>query len=241
MPSNKFREIQIGDIIEGIDGPVNRQAIIRYAKVSGDQNPIHTTYEVAMTAGLKGVIQHGLFSMGWLIKTLINWINHNGKLDKIQVQFRAMVRPNDLVHSKGEITRKFEENGEKFVELKLIQEAWSLLCKGLARTSDEPIDPNKIREILLNAKLGMEVAAEFKQGEINLIEKEKFELQADKLEIIPNSLSFWEAFTRGWLRPGEKIQVELNMNPPSHEGTFSFSLYRVSTSILGMALISIFS
>ena len=111
MLSNKFEEINAGDLIEGVDGPVNRAAINRYAETSGDRNQIHTTYGVAMVAGLKGVIQHGLFSLGWLIKTLTNWTSENGKLKHLNIQFRAMVRPNDIVYSKGTIIKKYQENG----------------------------------------------------------------------------------------------------------------------------------
>lgn len=109
--SNRFEEIAEGDIIEGIDGPVDRRAIQHYAETSGDRNPIHTTYSVAMAAGLGGVIQHGLFSMAWLIKTLTTWFQEQGRLKQINVQFRAMVRPGDMVYSKGKIIKKNQEKG----------------------------------------------------------------------------------------------------------------------------------
>ncbi|NVM28064.1 MAG: hypothetical protein HWN65_04395 [Candidatus Helarchaeota archaeon] len=234
MVSNKFGELKEGDLIEGIDGPVNRQAILRYAETSGDRNPIHTTYEVAMAAGLKGVIQHGLFSMAWLIKTLTNWLGDEGKLKQINIQFRAMVRPNDMVYSKGKIIKKYKENGEKLVDLELIQEAWSLLCRGTARASDKSIDEETFQNLLSNAELGMEIKAKITNGEVNLVEKEKLELNVEGLEIIPNSLSYWEAFTRGWNRKGEKIQVKLT--EPPENGQAKFEIYKVSNSIKGSAI-----
>lgn len=235
MLSNKFGAVEIGDIIKGIDGPVNRQALIRYAETSGDRNPIHTTYEVAMAAGLKGVIQHGLFSMAWLIKTLINWIGDNGKLERINIQFRAMVRPNDMVHSRGKIVKKYQENGKNLVDLEIIQEAWGLICKGTAIASNKSIDPDTFQNLLLNVELGLNIESKIVNGEVNTVEKENLELKADAIEVVPKSLSFGEAFTRGWYRKGDKIQVKLAS--PLENGKANFELYKVSSSIRGTATV----
>ena len=237
MISNKFEEVSEGDLLEGVDGPVNRQAIIRYAETSGDRNPIHTTYKVAAAAGLRGVIQHGLFSMAWLIKTLTNWISNNGKLKRIDVQFRSMVRPNDMIHSKARCVKKYQENGQKFVDLALIQEAWSLLCRGVAQVTDKTIDIDMVQKALANAKLGMGLELEIANGEIKVINQERFELKTDtgKITIVPNSLSFWEYFTMGWCRAGDKIQAKLV--GPLENGKAEFEIYKISNSIEGTATI----
>jgi acyl dehydratase len=237
MVANKFEEIREGDTLEGMDGPVNRQSIIRYAESSGDRNPIHTTYKIAAAAGLRGVIQHGLFSMAWLIKTLTNWISNNGRLKKIDVQFRSMVRPNDIIYSKARFVKKYQEKGKKLVDLALIQEAWSLLCRGIAQTSDKTIDADTFQKSLVNAKLGMGLELEIANGEIKLINQERFELKMDndKISIISNSLSFWEYFTMGWCKAGDKIQVKLL--GPLENGKVEFEIYKISNSIEGTATV----
>jgi len=235
MLSNKFEEINAGDLIEGVDGPVNRAAINRYAETSGDRNPIHTTYGVAMAAGLKGVIQHGLFSLGWLIKTLTNWTSDNGKLKHLNIQFRAMVRPNDIVYSKGTIIKKYQENDQNFVELEVVQEAWSLLCKGTAQSTDKTIDPEQFKTLLSNAKFRIDTQMNLDNGEIQALAQNNLEFQAEGLEIIPNTLSFWEALIRGWPRKGEKI--ELKLTSPLKDGMAEFEIHRASRSIQGTAII----
>jgi acyl dehydratase len=237
MVLNKFEAISEGNfLLEGVDGPVNRQAIRKYAETSGDRNPIHTTYKVAAAAGLRGVIQHGLFSMAWLIKTLTNWISNNGRLKKIDVQFRSMVRPNDMIHSKAQCIKKYQENGQKCVDLTLVQEAWSLLCRGVVQVSDKTIDVDMVQKALANAKLGMGLELEMANGEIKGINQERFELKTDneKIIIVPNSLSFWEYFTMGWCRAGDKIQVKLM--EPLEKGKAEFEMYKVSNSIEGTAM-----
>ena len=233
MLSNNFGNIEVGNIVEAIDGPVQRPDINRYAETSGDRNPIHTTYKVAMAAGLNGVIQHGLFSMAWLIKTFTNWLGEKGKLEDIDIQFRAMVRPNDMVHSKGKIIKKYQENGKKLADLEIVQEAWSLLCKGKAQASDKSIDAEAFQKLLSNVKLGIEIASEIENGEIKAVNKSKVELNAEGIEILPNTLSFWESFIRGWFRKGDKIVVKLE-NPPE-DGQADFAIYKVSNSIKGTA------
>lgn len=235
MLSNNYGKIKVGNIIEGVDGPVNRPDINRYAETSGDRNPIHTTYKVAMAAGLNGVIQHGLFSMAWLIKTFTNWLGDKGKLRDIEIQFRAMVRPNDVVHSKGKVIKKYQEKGKNLADLELVQEAWSLLCKGKAQASNKSIDAETFQKLLSKVKLGIEIESEIENGEIKSIDKSNIELNAEGIEIIPNSLSFWESFIRGWFRKGDKIRVKLE-NPPE-DGQANFAIYKVSNSIKGTATV----
>jgi acyl dehydratase len=235
MISNNYDEIELGNTLEGVDGPVRRQAINHYAETSGDRNPIHTTYKVAMAAGLSGVIQHGLFSMAWLIKTFTDWLHERGKLEKIDIQFRAMVRPNDLVYSKGKVIKKYKENGKKLMDLEINQEAWGLLCKGIAQAMDKSIDADAFQKLLSNVKLGIEIESEIEAGEVKIVEKQNLKFESDGIEVLPNSLSFWEAFTRGWYRKGDKIRVKL-LDPPEN-GKAEFAIYKVSNSIKGTATV----
>ena len=234
--SNEFEEIVEGDIIEGIDGPVDRRAIQRYAETSGDRNPIHTTYSVAMPV-LGGVIQHGLFSLAWLIKTLTTWFQERGRLKQINVQFRAMVRPGDIICSKGKVLKKYQEKGQKLVELELAQEAWSLLCKGTGQAMDQAIDTEGFKELLSNITLKMDLETIINEGKIKEIPIREIYLNTDAIEIIPKTLSFWEAFTQGWCAEGDTIQVKVEK--PPEDGKAEFEIYRVSNSIVGTATISL--
>ncbi len=237
MTSNLFDEIELGDLIEGVDGPVTRKAINRYAEISGDRNPIHTTYEVAMAAGLGGVIQHGLFSMGWLIKTVSNWVGENGKLMQINIQFRAMVRPNDLVYNRGKIIKRYRVNGEKLVDLEINQEAWGLLCKGTAQAADRSITEQDLMRLLATAKLSLGLESQIMDGEFKSKEQGELSFAAAGVEVLPKTLSFWETFTRGWYKAGDKIRVEL-ATPPEN-GKAPFAIYKVSNSIKGTATVSL--
>ncbi|MBT3432967.1 MAG: dehydratase, partial [Nitrospinaceae bacterium] len=51
---------------EIIKDPIAKVQLVMYAGASGDFNPIHTDDEAAQARGLKGVIAHGMLSMGFL-------------------------------------------------------------------------------------------------------------------------------------------------------------------------------
>ena len=64
----KIAEIQVGQVIRNEFDQITRELLKKYAKASGDTNPIHTNDTIAEKAGLKGVIAHGLFSFGFITK-----------------------------------------------------------------------------------------------------------------------------------------------------------------------------
>lgn len=239
MLTNYFGEVKIGDLITGVDGPVTRRDIIRYAEVSGDRNPIHTTYEVAMATGLKGVIQHGLFSLGWLIKTLMNWVQDKGKLEHIRIQFRAMVRPNDIIYSYGRIIKKYKKDQKNCVDLELYQEAQSLLCKGVVQAEDKTLTQQAIEQLLSKVRIGLEIQADIEDGRLKNSGPNKMTFEADGFHVDYQFLSFWEGFTRGWFQQGDEIRIKLPAPPIN--GKALVEMYKVSRSIQGVATISLTS
>ena len=52
---------------------VTRADLVRYAKASGDHNPIHQDDEVARSVGLPGVIAHGMYTMALAARAVAEW------------------------------------------------------------------------------------------------------------------------------------------------------------------------
>lgn len=92
-------DLNIGQVIKNEFEGITRDLLKQYAKASGDTNPIHTSDIVAERAGLKGVIAHGLLSLGFITKLFEDFLEHGkfGTLIDISVQMRAMVRVSDLL------------------------------------------------------------------------------------------------------------------------------------------------
>ena len=88
----------------------------RYAKASGDMNPIHTDPEVAKAAGLPDVILHGLCTMAFAARALVDGVldGEVEKLERIKVRFAKPVFPGD------ELTTRIWEGGESDWEFDMV-------------------------------------------------------------------------------------------------------------------------
>jgi acyl dehydratase len=117
LPS--FDTLQVGDAIPVLAlPPVSRLTLALYCGASGDHNPIHVDTDFARIAGLPDVIAHGMLSMAWLARLLTNWVPQTAIRD-YSVRFAAMTHVHENITCTGQVTEKFEENGERRVRLSL--------------------------------------------------------------------------------------------------------------------------
>ena len=140
----KFDGVNVDDEISFVYGPITRDGLKAYAKASGDVNPIHQNPEIAKKAGLGDVISHGLFNMAHVNHMLADWAGKNGMVKMIDIQMRKSGRVDDMLTSKGKITKKYEEGGEKLVDLDVWQESKTLVTpekeeKGYFKEGDDYI------------------------------------------------------------------------------------------------------
>ena len=87
---------------------VDKYQPVYYAGASGDFNPIHIDDDYAKKAGLGGVILHGLCTMAFAYKAVME-DKDPSLLKKISVRFRNIVRINDKLKI---IYKALEENNE---------------------------------------------------------------------------------------------------------------------------------
>ncbi len=63
-----------GEAIGGQDfGPFERETLVRYALVSGDDNPLHLDPEAAKAAGLAGPPVHGMLMLSCFEPLIMGW------------------------------------------------------------------------------------------------------------------------------------------------------------------------
>jgi acyl dehydratase len=135
-----FDKINVGDEFSFVKGPITREGIQAYGKASGDINPIHMNEKAAIRAGLGDVIAHGLYNMAHVNQMLADWAGEKGMVRKLDVEFRGMVRIGDMLTCKGKITRKYEEDGKKCVDLDVWQESKTLVSKSSATIPKKAIE-----------------------------------------------------------------------------------------------------
>jgi acyl dehydratase len=147
-----------GDKISSEFDGLTRDLIVQYANSSGDTNPIHTRDEVAERMGLKGVIAHGLFSLGFIVKLLDELVKDTGEILKTFGEMRGQVRPGDKLIT--ELTVKSVEGNvvnfdvlqKTITKIKIekdgkLVESFEAEEKGWISTKDVTLNLVKSREI----------------------------------------------------------------------------------------------
>lgn len=101
-------QIETGESLPEITlEPVTRLDLIKYARASGDYNPIHTIDEEAKKAGLPGIIAHGMWTMGNLAKLFTPYYE-DGFIEDYSVRFKGMVFLGDTITLKAVLLEKSE-------------------------------------------------------------------------------------------------------------------------------------
>jgi acyl dehydratase len=93
--------------------PIDRDQTYRYKEASGDFNPIHVDENFAKMAGLPGIIVHGLCTMAFTSKVIIDEICGGDplKLKRLRVRFTRPVLPGQIITTK--VWRDGDREGRK--------------------------------------------------------------------------------------------------------------------------------
>ncbi|MBM4256743.1 MAG: dehydratase [Deltaproteobacteria bacterium] len=85
----------LGEPLFRVRQKIDDDQTYRYAKASGDYNPIHVDENVAKLAGLPGIIVHGLCTMAFASKVMIDRVcgSDPRRLRRLRVRFSRPVLP----------------------------------------------------------------------------------------------------------------------------------------------------
>ena len=87
-----------------ISEPVTTRQLVMYAGASGDFNPIHYDPDYAVSAGLGGIIAHGMLTMGMAGRCVTDWAGPGRMCTAIRGRFLHPVKPGDCVTYELEVT-----------------------------------------------------------------------------------------------------------------------------------------
>ncbi|MHA1752005.1 MAG: MaoC/PaaZ C-terminal domain-containing protein [Candidatus Helarchaeota archaeon] len=228
----KWDDLKVGEVGPSMEyGPLTRNEFKVYANAGGDTNPIHQDYVAAIRAGNKGIIAHGLYSHAMLGKMLTDWVGadnvraYNGRMV-------GMTRPGDIVYFTGIVTKKYEKDGEKLVDLDIKATTKTYYVRGEAK-ADSSLSDEEILKRLANGNVKVNIEWPF-QSEM------KFELmvEAEGIEFNPKRLTGEEALIRNWLRAG-RDQISAEFLGKRKRDKFWFGIIRLRDSIVGTATVAI--
>jgi acyl dehydratase len=81
---------------------IDQDQTVRYAAASGDYNPIHIDDNAAKMAGLPGVVVHGLCTMAFTAKVIVDSLcgGNSSRLKRLAAHFSRPVFPGDTITTK---------------------------------------------------------------------------------------------------------------------------------------------
>lgn len=116
----RWRDLQEGSEPKArVVGPVTRTDFVRYQGASGDMNPIHHDEEFAKKAGYPAPLAVGMFQAGVLNAWATDWLGPEN-VRRTRIRWKEQVWPGDVLTFSGKIARKYEDGGEKKVDLELV-------------------------------------------------------------------------------------------------------------------------
>ena len=111
--------ILVGHAIpEVIIEPLQQQDLIKYAKASGDYNPIHLDKNFANNVGLDNVIVHGMLIMAHLGKSIANSMT-TSYLKHFSVQFSSITTLGEKLICSGQVIKIEKDKEKKIISLNL--------------------------------------------------------------------------------------------------------------------------
>lgn len=81
----------VGAIVAERTIHLTRDSLVRYAGASGDFNPIHYRDDLAQSAGLPGVLAHGMLTMGVAVQPVVDWLGERGTVLECTARFTRPV------------------------------------------------------------------------------------------------------------------------------------------------------
>ena len=117
MTPPNFDTLSLGDEIPSLTlPPVTRHTLAVYCGASGDHNPLHVDFDFARAAGLDDVIAHGMLIMGYMGRTVTDWVPQTA-LRSFNTRFMAMTKIGNQITCTARITEKSQVAKERRVRL----------------------------------------------------------------------------------------------------------------------------
>ena len=106
--------MNIGDQLPRVERLIDQDRVERYAKASGDFNPVHIDHEFAKSSQFGRRIAHGMMIAASISEIMtaafkMDWLRSG----RMKLRFRAPVYPGDTIVAQGEIKDIREKDGKR--------------------------------------------------------------------------------------------------------------------------------
>jgi hypothetical protein len=114
--ADPFFQLSEGDPLPTLLKSPNYDQLVAWAGASRDRFAIHLNPDVAHEAGLPGVIVHGALKASFMAQLLVEWAGANGTLRELDVEYRGIDQPGQLLTITGTVRRKWVEGARRYIE-----------------------------------------------------------------------------------------------------------------------------
>lgn len=98
--------MQKGDPLPTIEKVVTQDQIEKYARASGDFNPIHIDHEFAASTQFGGTIAHGMMVAATISEMMAAAFGRNWpESGSMKIRFRSPVKPGQRITTQGSVRR----------------------------------------------------------------------------------------------------------------------------------------
>ena len=105
---------QKGDPLPTIEKVVTQDQIEKYARASGDFNPIHIDHEFAASTQFGGTIAHGMMVAATISEMMTAAFGRNwAESGSMKIRFRSPVKPGQRITTQGSVRRVDAAEGIK--------------------------------------------------------------------------------------------------------------------------------
>lgn len=98
--------------------PISRTDIVRYQGASGDMNPIHHDEPFARAAGYQAPLVVGMLPAGALLAWAAGAFGPRN-VRRSRIRWKEQVWPGDVLVLSAKVAKKYEEQGERKLDLEL--------------------------------------------------------------------------------------------------------------------------
>ncbi len=124
-----WEDVKIGEELTPVDCNVTLQRLVMEAGANRDFNAIHHNTEMSKRGGAPDMFMNNVFIQGMWERTAREYIGVDGVIKKVgPFRMRIFNIVGEKMTTKGKVTKKWQENGENFVEIEL----WSENPKGVS-------------------------------------------------------------------------------------------------------------
>lgn len=117
MTTKSWNDVKEGDELTKLEFPLTLRNLIIDAAGTRDLYPIHHDRDFARGQGQRDVFINTMMYQGLFGRIVTDWAGPEAFLRKLQFSMKAPNCPGDTITSRAWVTKKYEQDGEKLLDI----------------------------------------------------------------------------------------------------------------------------